>query len=252
MKKIIYLSLLIWILINSIKANLSEINLSKLKKFLLRKDTYIIDTRDNTISSKGYIQNSLILPLTMDFAKWLPLLVNKGSKIVLICDMNNYKPAETKISEIAGYIYEGYSIYDNIIRQGEINIQSAIYNENTKNDVEKLVKDEKYIVDIREIEEYKETGVIKEANLIPLSTFKENYKKLPKNKDIYAFCKSGGRALLAMSYARRLGYRNKFYIMRGGMKKTIEEGYILAPYSDYYISNLYEFKEINKSKYYQK
>ena len=232
MKKIINLSLLIWIFINSIKAELLELNLARLKLFLLKKDTYIIDTRDNTISSKGYIQNSLILPLTMDFTKWLSLLVNKGAKIVLICDINNYIAAKTKASEIAGYIYEGYAIYDNIIRQGDIKIITANYNENTKKDVEKLVKDKKYIVDIREIEEYRETGVIKEANLIPLSTFKENYKKLPKSKDIYVFCKSGGRALLAMSYARRLGCGNKFYIMRGGMKKTIEEGYILAPYSD--------------------
>ena len=230
LKKIINISILLCLLINSIKADIGEIPPVKLKYFLIRPDYYVVDTRDNTISSKGFLKYSLILPLTMDYAKWLPLLVNKESIIILICDNKNFNAAISKTKEM-GYNIEGYAIYDNI-RQSGLSILTPRYNENTKKDIEKLVKDKKYIVDIREIEEYKETGVIKDANLIPLSVFKENYKKLPKNKDIYVFCESEGKALLAMSYAQKLLLANKFYIMRGGMRKAVEEGYTLVPYSD--------------------
>ena len=112
-----------------------------------------------------------------------------------------------------------------------LNIKKAVYNENDMESIQKLVEEGKYIVDIREIDEYKETGVIKEANLLPLSTFRKEYTTLPKDKDIYFYCKSGGRALLGMTYVQRAGYKNKLIVMRGGMTKTIQEGYPLIPYS---------------------
>ena len=168
----------------------------------------------------------------MGYATWLPALVNKGSNIVLICDEDNYKNAIQNTEQLGIYTILGYALYNEIIKQSDLNIQTAEYNENTKKDVEKLVIKGKYLIDIREIKEFKETGVINEAHLIPLSTFKSDYINFPENIDIYIFCKSGGRALLGMSYLKRNGYKNKFIIMRGGMTKTIQEGYPLAQYNE--------------------
>jgi rhodanese-related sulfurtransferase len=55
--------------------------------------------------------------------------------------------------------------------------------------------------------------------------------QLPKNDDIYLFCKTGGRALIAMSFLKKAGFRNKLYVMKGGMTKTIEEGFPLVKYT---------------------
>ena len=126
----------------------------------------------------------------------------------------------------------GYALYDELIQEASFSIQVAEYNENTKEDVEKLVKNGEYLLDIREVSEYKETGVIENSHLIPLSTFKTEYSKIPDDVDVYVFCKGGGRALLGMSYAKRAGYKNRFVIMRGGMSKTIKEGFVLTPYSE--------------------
>ena len=45
------------------------------------------------------------------------------------------------------------------------------------------------------------------------------------------FCKSGGRAVVGTSYAKRKGYTNKFIIMKGGMDQAIKEGIKTVPYN---------------------
>ena len=245
MKKYLNFILLLILLFSFIKSNIEikkknlrtteekypKLAAIHLKSYMNMQNIYIIDTRNNTISNKGFLKNSLILPLTMGYATWLPALVNKGSNIVLICDEDNYKNAIQNTEQLGIYTILGFALYNEIIKQSDLNIQTAEYNENTKKDVEKLVIKGKYLIDIREIKEFKETGVINEAHLIPLSTFKSDYINFPENIDIYIFCKSGGRALLGMSYLKRNGYKNKFIIMRGGVTKTIQEGYPLVPYT---------------------
>ena len=248
MKNILNITLLLFILITLIesKHNLLgkksfSINAGEFKKLtpiylknsMFDDDIFIVDTRENTISNKGYLKNSLLLPLTMGYATWFPKLIKEGSKVILICDEDNYAKAIQQTLSLGSYVIMGYAIYDEIIKLSDYAyIQKASYNENTKKDIDKLIQKRKYLVDIREVNEYKETGVIKEANFIPLSTFPTDFRKLPKNEEIYVFCKSGGRALLGMSYAQRFGYINQFYIMRGGITKTISEGYPLVEYTE--------------------
>ena len=246
MKNILNITLLLFILIAlieskhnllgkkscSIKAGeFKKLTPIYLKNSMFDDDIFIVDTRENTISNKGYLKNSLLLPLTMGYSTWFPKLIKEGSKVILICDEDNYANAIRQTFSLGSYVFLGYAIYDEIVSlSGNINIQKAAYQENTKKDIDKLIQKGKYLVDIREVSEYQETGVIKEANLIPLSTFPTDFEKLPKKEEIYVFCKSGGRALLGMSYAQRFGYTNQFYIMRGGITKTISEGYPLVPY----------------------
>ena len=203
-----------------------------IKTMMVKPNIYIIDTRDNTISNKGYLPNSLILPLAMSYSTWFPAVVKEGSNVVLISDEQNYKKAIEQTVALGPYNILGYALYDELIQEASFSIQVAEYNENTKEDVEKLVKNGEYLLDIREVSEYKETGVIENSHLIPLSTFKTEYSKIPDDVDVYVFCKGGGRALLGMSYAKRAGYKNRFVIMRGGMSKTIKEGFVLTPYSE--------------------
>ena len=204
----------------------------QIKAMMLKLNIFLIDTRNNTISSKGYLPNTLLLPLSMNYSTWLPAVVKKGSNIVIISEKKEYKKVIQQMEAIGGYKILGYAFYSELIKRISFSIQQAQYNENRKELVEKLVQSGKYIIDIREVKEYKETGVIEKAHLIPLSTFKNSkYPKIPRNVDIYVFCKTGGRALLGMSYLKRLGFKNKIYVMRGGLTKTIKEGVKLVPYS---------------------
>lgn len=192
---------------------------------------FILDTRNNSISNQGYLKNSLLMPLTMDYDRWLPIFVNQDKKVILICDKDNYEKAHTMTKSLGNYEIVGYAIYDELIQENEKNIQVAEYNENTKADVENLVQNGAYLLDIRDIKEYNQTGVIQNSHLIPLPTFVTDYDKVDKDVDVYIFCGGGGRALLGMSYLKRSGYTNKLIVMRGGMGKTIKEGYSLVQYS---------------------
>ena len=192
---------------------------------------YILDTRNNTISNQGYLKNSLLMPLTMDYDRWLPIFVSKDKKVILICDKDNYEKALKMTKSLGNYNIKGYAIYDELIQEKENNIQVAEYNENTKTDVENLVEKGAYLLDIRDIKEYNQTGVIKNSHLVPLPTFITDYNKITRDEEVYVFCGGGGRALLGMSFLKREGYTNKIIIMRGGMGKTIKEGYSLDNYT---------------------
>ena len=208
-----------------------KLTAAHIKTMMLKPNIFILDTRENTLSNQGYLPNSLLLPLSMSYSTWFPAVVNEGSNVVLISDKENYEKAIKQTLSLGPYNILGYAFYDELINEASFMVQIAEYNENTKEDVEKLVKNGEYLLDIREETEYKETGVIDNSHLIPLSTFKTNFSKIPKDVDVYIFCKGGGRALLGMSYLKRAGYTNRFVIMRGGMSKTIKEGFKLVPYS---------------------
>ena len=217
---------------NNIEERYTKLNSIHLKNFLPRPNAYVIDTREFNVSDKGYFENSIIMPITFNYSRWFPAVINNGSNVILICDENNYISALEQTETLGPYHIFGYAIYNEIVEQGGINVLKAEYNENTKKDVEKIVKDKEYIIDLREVVEFKETGVIEGAHLMPLSTFREDYVNLPKDLDIYVYCKLGKRALIGMSYAQRAGYTNRFVIMRGGMNKTIHEEYQLAKYTE--------------------
>ena len=67
---------------------------------------------------------------------------------------------------------------------------------------------------------------------MPLSTLTLKTNKIPKKGEVYLLCKTGGRALMAMSYLKKEGFRNKLYVLKGGINKTIEEGFSLVKYAD--------------------
>ena len=215
-----------------IEERYKKLTAAEIKASLPKKNIYIVDTRNNKISNVGYLPNSLLLPLYMPYTRWLETLIPKSSGIILICDYDTYKEALEKTEALGLHKILGYAIYKEIIEEGKFEIKKAEYNENTLKDVEKLVSKKKYLLDVRDISEYKETGVIKESHLIPLSSYKTEFKNIPKDVDIYFFCIGGGRALLTTTFLQRAGYTNKLIVMRDGLSKTIKQGYPLVPYSE--------------------
>ncbi len=209
----------------------TKLTKEEIDSFIPDLNYYILDIRNNSISNQGYLKNSLLMPLTMDYDRWLPIFVNTDKKVILICDKYNYEKAHQMTKSLGNYNIKGYAIYDELIQENENNIQIAEYNENTKADIENLVSKGAYLLDIRDIKEYNQTGIIKNSHLIPLPTFVNDYNKITKDEDVYIFCGGGGRALLGMSFLKREGFTNKIIVMRGGMGKTIKEGYSLVEYT---------------------
>jgi rhodanese-related sulfurtransferase len=66
---------------------------------------------------------------------------------------------------------------------------------------------EAVVIDVREVAEYDE-GHIPGAINIPLRTLAQNLDKIPADKPVITYCKSGHRASLAVSSLQMLGYNN--------------------------------------------
>lgn len=235
---IIYLTILFFVetknlrRLEPIEERYKKLTADEIKAALPNKNIYVVDARNNKISNSGYLANSLLLPIYMSFTRWLKVLIPKNSKIIIICDNNSCKEALEKTETLGCYTILGYALYQEIIKKKIYKIKKAEYNENTLKDVEKLVMEKKYLLDVRDITEYKETGVIKESHLIPLASHKTQFKNVPKDVDIYLFCIGGGRALLTATFLQRAGYTNRLVVMRDGLSKTIKQGYPLVPYSE--------------------
>ena len=239
MKRFSFLSMILLILLSLTTSkflsksffadNIKKISSTILKKFLANKDFYVIDTRDMTIIAEGYFPKSIILPTSL--FSWMSAVIPDGANIIVITDEKNEKTTLAKLNELNKYKIYGYGIYNELVKSSFLNIEKIEYDPNTKLSIQYIVKSGGNIIDIREKAEYKETGVIQVAKLIPLSTFQTDYSKIPKEGNVYVYCKSGMRAAIGMSYAKRAGYTNKFIIMKGGMNKAIQERYPLVPYS---------------------
>ena len=202
-----------------------------LKEALNNKEFFVIDTRDMPIIAKGYIQNTLLIPTSL-FA-WLSSVVPYEANIIIITDETNYLSVINKLKKLGNYKIYGYCFYDELIKSSLFNIQTIQYDPNNKESIQNIINNKRNtIIDIREMDEYIETGVIEGAKLVPLSTFLYDNSDIPKEGNVYVFCKSGLRAIIGMSFIKRSGYKNNFIIMKGGMKKAIDEKYPLIPYSE--------------------
>lgn len=67
------------------------------------------------------------------------------------------------------------------------------------------------LVDVREADEYA-SGHIPKAVLIPLSDFDALSRKLPFDKPLYVYCRSGQRSRTAVKKLKALGYDAVFNI----------------------------------------
>ena len=97
-----------------------ELNADEIHELLkLNKKTIILDTRDEESISQGYIQNSIIIPLSMDYSKFLTTVVRGTASVIIISDENNYSKAIKKVQNESINI-SGYAFYDHIDRKSVV------------------------------------------------------------------------------------------------------------------------------------
>jgi adenylyltransferase/sulfurtransferase len=78
-----------------------------------------------------------------------------------------------------------------------------------------------YLLDVREQDEW-DIAHIEGAHLKPLSTFKENWKDIPKDQPVYCFCHMGGRSAQAVRFLKTQGYSQVANVI-GGIRAWSQE-----------------------------
>jgi rhodanese-related sulfurtransferase len=79
----------------------------------------------------------------------------------------------------------------------------------------KANKDKILLLDVRTPAECAE-GMLSESLNIPLGDLEERYQEIPLGKEIYIYCRSGGRAERAEAFFIRKGIKTTKYVQPGG------------------------------------
>jgi rhodanese-related sulfurtransferase len=206
--------------------------IKSIKNYINDKSTYMLDIRGEKEIKKGFIQNSIISPLSFSFPI-ISQILNKNKKIILISDKNE-KEKNSEAIKTLNYLghknilgLHSFNNNEDKLLLNKINYFPLLDNKALMN----IIKDNEVIIDIREPNEYKETGIIKSSYLFPVSLLKYNFKLIPKNKKIYILCLSGRRALIIYSYLLRKGFPKKdLYVIKGGISNLIKLNFPLIKF----------------------
>ena len=163
---------------------------------------------------------------------YLKVLFDKGSKKILGCQIANEKNIEARLNTIKTIMEKGGDLKDlvkykvnptdnewnpdilNILALSAISKSEENSNDVNADGVENLVKNKEFLLDVREDYEYQD-GHIKGAVNLPLREILEKKDTLPKNKDIYVYCRSGHRSADAVNFLKSLGFE-KIHNIEGG------------------------------------
>ena len=103
-------------------------------------------------------------------------------------EMDSIIPAmQAGYTNIVGYLDGGFDAWKNAKKP----VESIVYEPSTKDHVEELVKLNSCIIDIREVNEFKDVGIVGGSVLAPLSNFNKHEKDgvVDKTKNVYVLCK---------------------------------------------------------------
>ena len=175
----------------------------------------ILDTRNASDFSKGFVPQSINIGISGDFAPWVgALIANVNQPIVLVTDFGKEEETVTRLSRVGfdavlGHLKGGFDAW-----------KSAGFDVDTVHRItaaqfEKEVKiGESKVVDIRKESEY-EAEHIEDAYSKPLAYINDWVKDINPNEHFFMHCAGGYRSMIAASILQARGYRN-FSEIEGG------------------------------------
>ena len=163
---------------------------------------------------------------------YLKVLFDRESKKILGCQIANERNIEARLNAIKNTIEKGGDLKDlvkykvnptdnewnpdilNILALTALGKNQENSDDVEANNIENLVKNKEFLLDVREEYEYQE-GHVKGAVNLPLREILSQKDSLPKDKDIYAYCRSGHRSADAVNFLKSLGFE-KVHNIEGG------------------------------------
>ena len=183
----------------------------------LKEDTIILDTRKETAFAAAHIGDSLFIweDRLAKFAGWfLPL-----DKEILIVSDNSYPQREMDTLYRMGFDKPGGYLKGDLLSWHMTGRKSEAVNMVNVTKACSILdkRNEAFLLDVRKDEELEKEGKILGAANIPLQQLPDNTHKLSDNKEVYIFCSSGVRSMIAASLLRRAGYK-KLNVILGGIQ----------------------------------
>jgi len=186
----------------------------------VKDGAWILDTRNATVFTEGFIPDSISIGLEGRFAEWAGSLLPFDQPLILVTEAGKEKESAIRLSRVGidkvqGYLNGGFEAWKNA---GEtIDMIIDIEPEELAMDIPHDSKLE--VIDVRKPAEY-ETAHVKGAYNAPLNTLMDpmNVAMIDTDNNLYIHCAGGYRSVIAASLLKRQGYHNLRNVLGGFAK----------------------------------
>lgn len=169
----------------------------------------VLDTRNATEFSKGFIPNSVNIGIDGNFAQWVgEMIPDVKQKILLVTEPGREEEVITRLSRVGydftiGYLKGGFNAWRDAGKEMET------FNRIAPSELEAMVEksSDVLLIDVRKKSEYDSEHVLNSIN-IPLNQLNMNLDKFPKDKAFVVFCAGGYRSMIASSILKQRGWHN--------------------------------------------
>ncbi len=202
---------------------LAALSIKDFKK-KMDEDVLVLDTRNATVFTNGFVPGSIFIGLEGRFAEWAGSLLPFHQRIILVTDKGMeeetiIRMARVGFDKIEGYLKGGFDSWKKAGEKFDLIIDV---------EVDELAMDIKHdpnlvILDVRKEVEYGD-GHIKNALNLPLSDMTDvaQIANFEDEQNLYLHCAGGYRSVIAASLMKRQGYHNLRNVV-GGWAKIKEE-----------------------------
>lgn len=178
----------------------------------VNKGALILDVRNKTEFSEGFIPGSVFIGLEGTFAMWVGALIKDIQQpIVLVTPQGKETETVTRLARVG---------YDNTVGHLKGGIETWKKAGKPLDKVDSVSAEEldslrpASIVDVRKPGEY-EAGHVDNAITYPLDFINDHLNDLHKGTKHYIHCKSGYRSVIAISILKKQGYKDLVDVLGG-------------------------------------
>jgi len=207
------------VLANGLKA----LSVAAFKEQITTFEPVILDTRNATVFTQGFIPGSVSIGLEGRFAEFAGTLLPFDKAILLVCEPGTEKESIVRLARVGfeniiGHLAGGFDAWS---KEGEpIDLIIDVEADELAMDIP--FDPNMVIVDVRKTSEF-DNGHIKEALTIPLDELIDpaSMANFDDNQNIYIHCAGGYRSVIASSLIKRQGIHNIRNVV-GGFKAISE------------------------------
>ena len=199
---------------------LKALSIQDFKTLAAVDEVIILDTRNATLFTQGFIANSISIGLEGRFAEWAGSILSFKKKIILVTEEGKEKESVVRLARVGfenfgGFLKGGFEVWKNANEKVDLIIDV---------EADELAMDMPFdenlvILDVRKETEYAD-GHIAEAINIPLVDLTDLGKMadFEDNQNIYIHCAGGYRSVIAASLIKQQGIHNVRNVLGGYAK----------------------------------
>ncbi|WP_207511558.1 MBL fold metallo-hydrolase [Longitalea luteola] len=205
---------------------LAPLSVADFKQWMQQDDTIILDTRKAGDFTKQFVPGSISIGLEGRFAEWAGSLLPFDKPIILVTEAGEEKESVIRLarvgfSQIHGYLSGGVEAWQQAGEEIDLIIDV---------EVDELAMDLPYddhlvAVDVRREAEFAD-GHVRGAVNIPLNEMTDpgSMANIEEHQNLYLYCGSGYRSVIAASLMKRQGIHNLRNVLGGFNAIRVQQG----------------------------